>query len=173
MEAATSAPAVGYTVEQVRAQQNGRIFRRAVQNLHVQIIEVTGEHARTHARTGDEAREALEKLPATDIDRAQSERRTRIFVAAKELTSILTTRSMAALAPCELTQVLHGVAGCSAAHTRRACAPHACSKPVGSMSRLPTAAFAASSLKVLLGSTGTSNIFFQLSWPEFRAWQRD
>ena len=44
MEAATSAPAVGYTVEQVRAQQNGRIFRRAVQNLHVQIIEVTGQH---------------------------------------------------------------------------------------------------------------------------------
>ena len=51
MEAATSAPAVGYTVEQVRAQQNDRIYRRAVQNLHVQIIEVTGEHARTHART--------------------------------------------------------------------------------------------------------------------------
>ena len=51
MEAATSAPAVGYTVEQVRAQQKDRIFRRAVQNLHVQIIEVTGEHARTHART--------------------------------------------------------------------------------------------------------------------------
>ena len=169
MEAATSAPAVGYTVEQVRAQQNDRIFRRAVQNLHVQIIEVTGEHA----RTGDEACEALEKLPAKDIDRAQSERRMRIFVAAKALTSILTTRSMAALAPCELTRVLHGVAGCSAAHTRRACAPHACSKPVGSISRLPTGAFAASNLKVLLGSTGTSNIFFQLSWPEFRAWQRD
>ena len=71
MEAATSAPAVGYTVEQVRAQQNDRIFRRAVQNLHVQIIEVTGEHA----RTGDEACEALEKLPAKGIDRAQSERR--------------------------------------------------------------------------------------------------
>jgi hypothetical protein len=173
MEAATSAPAVGYTVEQVRAQQNDRIFRRAVQNLHVQIIEVTGEHTRTHARTGDEACEALEKLPAKDIDRAQSERRMRIFVAAKALTSILTTRSMAALAPCELTQVLHGVAGCSAAHTRRACAPHACSKPVGSISRLPTGAFAASNLNVLLGSTGTSNIFFQLSWPEFRAWQRD
>jgi hypothetical protein len=50
MEAATSAPAVGYTVEQVRAQQNDRIFRRAVQKLHVQIIEVTGEHARTHGR---------------------------------------------------------------------------------------------------------------------------
>jgi hypothetical protein len=83
MEAATSAPAVGYTVEQVRAQQNGRIFRRAVQNLHVQIIEVTGEHA----RTGDEACEALEKLPEKDIDRAQSERRMRIFVAAKALTS--------------------------------------------------------------------------------------
>ena len=48
--AATSAPAVGYTVEQVRTQQNDRIFRRAVQNLHVQIIEVTGEHARTHGR---------------------------------------------------------------------------------------------------------------------------
>ncbi len=71
MEAATSAPAVGYTVEQVRAQHNDRIFRRAVQNLHVQIIEVTGEHA----RTGDEAGEALEKLPAKGIDRAQSERR--------------------------------------------------------------------------------------------------
>ena len=98
MEAATSAPAVGYTVEQVRAQQNDRIFRRAVQNLHVQIIEVTGEHARTHARTGDEACEALEKLPAKDIDRAQSERRMRIFVAAKALTSILTTRSMSASA---------------------------------------------------------------------------
>jgi hypothetical protein len=87
MEAATSAPAVCYTVEQVRAQQNDRIFRRAVQNLHVQIIEVTGEHARTHARTGDEACEALEKLPEKDIDRAQSERRMRIFVAAKALTS--------------------------------------------------------------------------------------
>jgi hypothetical protein len=82
MEAATSAPAVGYTVEQVRAQQNDRIFRRAVQNLHVQIIEVTGEHARTHAH----ARDALEKLPEKDIDRAQSERRMRIFVAAKALT---------------------------------------------------------------------------------------
>ena len=85
----------------------------------------------------------------------------RIFVLAKALTSILTTRGMAALAPChcEPTRVLHGAAGCSAAHTRRACAPHACSKPVGSISRLPTAAFAASSLKVLLGSNGTSNIF--------------
>jgi hypothetical protein len=50
MEAATSAPAVFYTVEQVWAQQTDRIFRRAVQNLHVQIIEVTGEHARTHTR---------------------------------------------------------------------------------------------------------------------------
>ena len=134
-------------MEQVKAQQNDRIFLRAVPNLHVQIIEVTGEHA----RTGDEACEALEKLPAKDIDRAQSERRTRIFVAAKELTSILTTRSIAALAPCELTQVLHGAAGCSAAHvdTRRACAPHASSKPVGSISRLPTGAFAASNLNVL------------------------
>ena len=52
----------------------------------------------------------------------------RIFVPAKALTPILTTRSMAALAPCELTQVLHGVAGCSAAHvdTRRACFQQAC-----------------------------------------------
>ena len=82
------ATAVGYTAEQVRAQQNDRIYRRAVQNLHVQIIEVTGEHARTHARTGsDEACEALKKLPAKIIDRAQSERRMRIFVAAKALTS--------------------------------------------------------------------------------------
>ncbi len=62
MAAATSAPAVGYTVEQVRAQQNDRIFRRAVQSMHVQIIEVTGEHA----RTGDEAGEALEKLPVDE-----------------------------------------------------------------------------------------------------------
>ena len=54
MEAATSAPAVGYTVEQVMAQQNDRIFRRAVQNLHVQISEVPGEHA----RRGDEAGES-------------------------------------------------------------------------------------------------------------------
>ena len=43
--------------------------------------------ARTHAHTGDEACEALEKLPEKDIDRAQSERRMRIFVAAKALTS--------------------------------------------------------------------------------------
>ena len=49
----------------------------------------------------------------------------RIFVAAKALTSILTTRSMAALAPCELTQVLHGVAGCSAS-MRAACWQQAC-----------------------------------------------
>ena len=162
MEAATSAPAVGYTVQQVRAQQNDRIFRRAVQNLHVHRGNGRARtHARTHARTGDEACEALKKLPAKDIDRAQSERRMRIFVAAKALTSILTTRSMAALAPCELTQVLHGVAGCSAAHVdiRRACAPHACSKPVGSISRLPTGAFAASNLNVLLGSTGTQIYF--------------
>jgi len=47
MEAATSAPAVGYTVEQVRAQQNDRIFRRAVQNLHVHR---GNGRARTHAR---------------------------------------------------------------------------------------------------------------------------
>ena len=73
----------------------------------------------------------------------------RIFVPAKALTSILTTRSMAALALCELMGVLHGVAGCSAAHTRRACAPHACSRPVISISRLPTGAFAGSNLKVL------------------------
>jgi hypothetical protein len=129
MEAATSAPAVGYTVEQVRAQQNDRIFRRAVQNLHVQIIEVTGEHARTHARTGDEACEALEKLPAKDIDRAQSERRMRNFVAAKALTSILTTRSMAALAPCELTRATWRcwLLGCPyPASMRAACLQQAC-----------------------------------------------
>jgi hypothetical protein len=109
MEAATSesAPAVSYTVEQVRAQQNDRpgIFRRAVQNLHVQIIEVTDEHA----RTGDEACEALEKLPTRDVDRAQSapqKAHMRIFVPAQALTSILTTRSTAASAPsrCELAR---------------------------------------------------------------------
>jgi hypothetical protein len=64
MEAATSAPAVGYTVEQARVQQNDRLICRAVQNLHVQIIEVAGEHA----HVGDEAREALEKL-ATERNR--------------------------------------------------------------------------------------------------------
>ena len=54
----------------------------------------------------------------------------RIFVPAKALTLILTTRSMAAFAPCELTQVPHGAAGCSAAHTpasmRAACLQRAC-----------------------------------------------
>ena len=104
MEAATSAPAVGYTVEQVRAQQNDRIFRRAVQNLQVQIIEVTGERA----RTGDEACEALEKLPTKAIDRAQSAPQKAImrifFLSAKALTIILTTSSMAASAPCELAR---------------------------------------------------------------------
>ena len=39
-----------HTEEQVRAQQNDWIFRRAVQDLHVQIIEVAGEHARTGER---------------------------------------------------------------------------------------------------------------------------
>jgi hypothetical protein len=129
MEAATSAPAVFYTVEQVRAQQNDRIFRRAVQNLHVQIIEVTGEHARTQARTGDEACEALEKLPEKDIDRAQSERRMRIFVAAKALTSILTTRSIAASATCELARATWRcwLLGCPyPASMRAACLQQAC-----------------------------------------------
>ena len=119
MEAATSAPAVGYTVEQVRAQQNDRIFRRAVQNLHVQIIEVAGEHARTGERG---ACEALEKLPAKDIDRDQSAPQKalmRIFLAAKAPTSILTTMSMAASASCELTRVLH--VACLEAEVRYGC----------------------------------------------------
>jgi hypothetical protein len=50
MEAATSAPAVGYTVEQVRAQQSDRSFRRDVQNVHLQIIELAGEHPRSHTQ---------------------------------------------------------------------------------------------------------------------------
>ena len=50
MEAATSAPAVGYTVEQVRAQQSDRSFRRHVQNVHLQIIELAGEHPRSHTQ---------------------------------------------------------------------------------------------------------------------------
>jgi hypothetical protein len=86
----------------VRAQQNDWIFRRAVQDLHVQIIEVAGEHARTGERG---ACEALEKLPAKDIDRDQSAPQKalmRIFLAAKAPTSILTSRSMAASATCEL-----------------------------------------------------------------------
>ncbi len=70
MEAATLAPAVGYTVEQVRAHQSDRSFRRGVQNLHLQIIELAGEHSQSHAQ--DEACEALEKLPTKEIDRAQS-----------------------------------------------------------------------------------------------------
>ena len=67
----------------MRAQQNDWIFRRAVQDLHVQIIEVAGEHARTGERG---ACEALEKLPAKDIDRDQSAPQKalmRIFFAAK------------------------------------------------------------------------------------------
>ena len=50
MEAATSAPAVGYTVEQVRVQQSDRSFRRDVQNVHLQIIELAGEHSVSGAR---------------------------------------------------------------------------------------------------------------------------
>ena len=50
MEAATSAPAVGYTVQQVRAQQSDRSFRRHVQNVHLQIIELAGEHPRSHTQ---------------------------------------------------------------------------------------------------------------------------
>ena len=50
MEAATSAPAVGYTVEQVRARQSDRSFRRHVQNVHLQIIELAGEHPRSHTQ---------------------------------------------------------------------------------------------------------------------------
>jgi hypothetical protein len=90
----------------VRAQQNDWIFRRAVQDLHVQIIEVAGEHARTGERG---ACEALEKLPAKDIDRDQS----------APQTSILTTRSMAASASCELTRVLH--VACLEAEVRYGC----------------------------------------------------
>ncbi len=50
----------------------------------VQIIEVTDEHA----RTGDEACEALEKLPTKDVDRAHwqsapQKALMRIFVPAK------------------------------------------------------------------------------------------
>jgi hypothetical protein len=95
MEAATSR--VGrYTVEQVSSQQDDRIFRRAVHKLHVRIIEVAGEHAHTR----DEGCEALGKVPTKDIDRAQSaplKALIRIFLLlAKALTSILTTRSMAA-----------------------------------------------------------------------------
>ena len=68
---------------------------------------VAGEHARTGERG---ACEALEKLPAKDIDRDQSAPQKalmRIFLPAKAPTSILTTRSMAASALCELTRVLH------------------------------------------------------------------
>ena len=70
MEAATSAPAVGYTVEQVRAQQSDRSFRRDVQNVHLQIIELAGEHPRSHMQA--EECEALAKRPTKEIDRAQS-----------------------------------------------------------------------------------------------------
>ncbi len=44
MEATPSAPAVGYTVEQMRAQQSDRRFRRDAPNVHLQIIELAGEH---------------------------------------------------------------------------------------------------------------------------------
>ena len=46
----TTAAAAAAAAAQVRAQQNDRIFRRAVQNLHVQIIEVAGEHERAMTR---------------------------------------------------------------------------------------------------------------------------
>ena len=109
MEAATSAPAVGYTMEQVRAQQSDRSFRRDVQNVHLQIIELAGEHPRSHTQA--EECEALAKRPTKEIDRAQSAPKkafTRIFfsLSTKALTSASTIMSMAASAPCELMQVL-------------------------------------------------------------------
>jgi hypothetical protein len=94
----------------------------------------------------------------------------RIFVPAKALTPTLTTTStgMAASAPCELTRAtwrcwsparlpIPGDSDSRLCAQLGACqcAPHACSNPVISISRLPvpTAAFAASNLnlKVLLG----------------------
>ena len=115
MEAATSAPAVGYTVEQVRAQQSDRSFRRDVQNVHLQIIELAGEHPRSHTQA--EECEAPAKRPTKEIDRAQSAPKkafTRIFFSlpTKALTSASTMMSMAASAPCELMQVLRGTWQC-------------------------------------------------------------
>ena len=115
MEAATSAPAVGYTVEQVRAQQSDRSFRRELQIVHLQIIELAGEHPRSHTQA--EECEALAKRPTKEIDRAQSAPKkafTRIFFSlpTKALTSASTMMSMAASAPCELMQVLRGTWQC-------------------------------------------------------------
>ena len=117
MEAATSAPAVGYTVEQVRAQQSDRSFRRELQIVHLQIIELAGEHPRSHTQA--EECEAPAKRPTKEIDRAQSAPKkalTRIFffLPTKALTSASTmpVMSMAASAPCELMQVLRGTWQC-------------------------------------------------------------
>ena len=127
MEAATSAPAVGYTVEQVRAQQSDRSFRRDVQNVHLQIIELAGEDPRSHTQAEE---------PTKEIDRAQLAPKkafTRIFFSlpTKALTSASTMMSMAASALhvslCKCYVVLvRGSAGCSAAHARRPACNGAC-----------------------------------------------
>ncbi len=72
----------------------------------------------------------------------------RIFIPAEALTSILTTRSMAASALCELASATWRcwLLDCPYPASMRV---HACSKPVVSISRLPTGAFAGSNLKVL------------------------
>ena len=159
MEAATSAPAVGYTVEQVRAQQSDRSFRRDVQNVHLQIIELAGEHPRSHTQA--EECEAPAKRPTKEIDRAQSAPKkafTRIFFSlpTKALTaSASTMMSMAASAPCELMQVLRGTSTwqcwllgwpCPTTRVQRR-VRHSRSMPVVWISRLPTDAFATSNLK--------------------------
>ena len=151
MEAATSAPAVGYTVEQVRAQQSDRSFRRDVQNVHLQIIELAGEHPRSHMQA--EECEALAKRPTKEIDRAQSAPKkafTRIFFSlpTKALTSASTIMSMAASAPYEIMRVLHRtwqcwLLGCPCPTTRvQRRVRHSRSMPVVWISRLPTDAFA-------------------------------
>ena len=156
MEAATSAPAVGYTVEQVRAQQSDRSFRRELQIVHLQIIELAGEHPRSHTQA--EVCEAPAKRPTKEIDRAQSAPKkafTRIFFSlpTKALTSASTMMSMAASAPCELMQVLRGtwqcwLLGCPCPTTRvQRRVRHSRSMPVVWISRLPTDAFATSNLK--------------------------
>ena len=157
MEAATSAPAVGYTVEQVRAQQTDRSFRRELQIVHLQIIELAGEDPRSHTQA--EECEAPAKLPTKkEIDRAQSAPKkafTRIFfsIPTKALTSASTMMSMAASAPCELMQILRGtwqcwLLGCPCPTTRvQRRVRHSRSMPVVWISRLPTDAFATSNLK--------------------------
>ena len=75
MAAATSAPAVGYTVEEVRAQQSDRTFRRNIQEVHLQIMALAGEDPLKQVQLADAVWKrfvgAKDKLLAEEVPMAR------------------------------------------------------------------------------------------------------